>query len=85
MVLKLMEGRKERDHRFREHVYKTTRKDKGDVDLPTLCDHMGFGHPSATILSLLGMHRLAKLMIFFNTTLPHLNEVIVLQIPNIYY
>jgi hypothetical protein len=53
---------------------------------------MGFGHPSATILSLLGMHRLAKLlveetlmMIFFNTTLPHLNEVIVLQIPNIYY
>jgi hypothetical protein len=61
------------------------RKDKGDVDLPTLCDHMGFGHPSATILSLLGMHRLAKLMIFFNTTLPHLNEVIVLQIPNIYY
>ncbi|WJX49506.1 hypothetical protein P8452_35933 [Trifolium repens] len=47
----------------------------------TLCDHMGFGHSSATILSLLGMHRLAKLlveetlmMISFNTTLPNLNE-----------
>ncbi|BBH10413.1 hypothetical protein Prudu_023197 [Prunus dulcis] len=88
LILKLMEDPKERDRKFREHVYAVKDQCNKTKEMwPYLFVPMAFGPSSATIRSFVGMPKLARLpaggtptMISSNTALtlspPELNECI---------